>query len=122
YQLRTAFKYSQQQSAEFPSIGQTFELGTAEQKRAARSAVDKALKSSPLSKVEEIVRDIHRMLPAARWQELNARFDSDGLMDWSEAREMHRMGATIGSHCHDHAILHDAQTRSDVHTQLRLSR
>lgn len=122
YLLKTAFQFSEQATAAFPSLGTRFDLSQGAARRAAERSVRHAMKSLEQARVREIVRDIQALLPAERWRELDARFDSDGLMSWSEVRELARLGATIGSHCHDHAIMHSKQPRAEVEAQLGTSR
>jgi hypothetical protein len=39
-------------------------------------------------------------------------------MNWNDVRAVSSMGATIGSHCHDHCILHEKQSKDEICRQL----
>ena len=72
--------------------------------------------------VDKIVQDLIRSMPEDRWAEINERFSSDQPMNWDEVKELGQRGVTIGSHCHDHLILHDKQCIDEIDRQLRTSK
>jgi hypothetical protein len=61
------------------------------------------------------------LIDEKRWEEINEYFLSDEPMNWSEIEELNKMGAIIGSHCHDHTILHKNQSIKEVLSQLEES-
>jgi len=122
YYLKTAFRFTEAANADFPSLGTRFDLGTAELRKHAERTVGCELKRVEQARVREIVRDLEALLPAERWVELNERFRSEAPMSWEQVRSLTMLGATIASHCHDHAILHAQQPHKEVQAQIALSR
>src|SRR6267143_1325891 len=47
---------------------------------------------------------------------------SSDLMDWDDVRAVATMGGTVGSHCHDHCILHEKQSPDEIRRQLNESK
>ncbi len=43
-------------------------------------------------------------------------------MNWDDVKEIKHLGATIGSHCHDHFILNGNQSKELMNNQLELSK
>ena len=122
YYIRAAILYTEKPVVYLPSIHKGFDLATREKRRAAARAVVQVAKSAPLDLVEQIRTDCINQLTPERWAELNARFISDQPMGWDEVVETASLGATIGSHCHDHCILHSNQQEREVHRQLTESK
>ena len=69
-----------------------------------------------------VLEDLNALLPGERWDELNNRFSSEEPMDWEDVIQLHEDGVIIGSHCHDHALLHERESASEIDRQLRLSK
>lgn len=122
YLLRAAVFYTDQKVASLPSIGQRFDLASDKGRAAAEAALAAILRRSPEAKVQEIVDEITHLLPEDRWEELNSRFSSDQPLDWAEVAELATLGATIGSHCHRHMILHSNQDNAAVKRELSTSK
>jgi hypothetical protein len=62
------------------------------------------------------------LLPAEKWEEINRLFSSDEPMNWDDIRTLRGYGAGIGSHCHDHCILHAHQESDVIRQQLEMSK
>ena len=43
-------------------------------------------------------------------------------MNWDDIDVLHENNYLIGSHCHDHALLHSNQTKNDIIKQLEISK
>ena len=43
-------------------------------------------------------------------------------MNWDDIDVLHENNILIGSHCHDHALLHSNQTKNDIIKQLEISK
>lgn len=80
------------------------------------------LKVSPQARVREVVAALRDLLTDDEWSHANALFESEAPLTWSELRHLADRGVTVGSHCHDHAVLHGRQPPEEVRWQLQQSR
>ncbi len=122
YIARVAIYYTEKAEASLPGLPKTISLRTPAARDDACRAVSALLKTTSLSEVERMREALHSLLPEQRWSELNERFLSDQVMTWDQVRQLSRAGARIGAHCHDHAVLHEAQGDDEVWRQVRLSK
>jgi peptidoglycan/xylan/chitin deacetylase (PgdA/CDA1 family) len=122
YYIGTAILFTKSKSIHLRSIGRIFKLTTRAERLSARAAVVAAAKKAPQPQVEKIVAECKELLSSANWAELDATFYSEEPMNWEDVRQVHEMGATIGSHCHDHCILHSNQQEDEVYRQLNESK
>lgn len=122
YYIRAAILYTEKVSVYLRSIQKGFDLMTREKRLAAARTIIEVAKRAPLDLVEQIQTECIEQLTSEKWAELNARFISDEPMSWDDVIQATSMGATIGSHCHDHCILHSNQREEEVHRQLTKSK
>jgi peptidoglycan/xylan/chitin deacetylase (PgdA/CDA1 family) len=122
YYIRVAILYTEKEAVYLRSINKGFDLTTREKRLAAARTIIQIAKRAPLDLVEHIRTECIRQLTSDKWAELNARFSSDEPMSWDDVIQATSMGATIGSHCHDHCILHSNQQEEEVHRQLTKSK
>jgi len=122
YYIRVALLYTEKYHIRLESIQESFDLTTHEKRLAAAEAIVGIARRAPLELVEQIRSECIAQLPSEKWAELNARFMSEEPMDWDEVRAAKSMGATIGSHCHDHCILHSNQSKMEVYRQVNESK
>jgi peptidoglycan/xylan/chitin deacetylase (PgdA/CDA1 family) len=122
YYIRTALFYTQHKSVCFLSTGQAFDLTTRAKRVEAAAAIIAAMKKAPQYLVEQIVSECQELLSQSTWAESNAVFSSEQLMNWTDISRLRDMGATIGSHCHDHAILSSCQGEKHALLQLQQSK
>ena len=122
YCIRAATLYTKRPCFHLKSIQKSFDLTTHEKRLAAARAITERAKKAPLELVEHITTECMSQLASDEWAELNARFSSDEPMSWEDVVRTTSMGATIGSHCHDHCILHSNQPEREVHLQLAISK
>ena len=122
YYIGTAILFTKSKSVHLRSIGRSFRLATQADRLSARAAVVTAAKKAPQPLVKKIVAECKELLSSANWAELDATFYSEEAMNWEDVRQVHQMGATIGSHCHDHCILHSSQQEDEVYRQLNESK
>ena len=122
YYIRTAMLYTQHKSVCLLSTDQAFDLTTPGQRSEAAAMVIATMKKAPQCLVQQIVAECKELLPQSRWVELNAVFSSEQPMSWLDVESIKNMGATIGSHCHDHSILNHWQTEEHTLRQLQQSK
>ncbi len=120
YYLRTALFRSPVRKLE--ALGLRFELSGEESREAARVALWGVLKAAPRLDVDRLVKEVMTQMPAGFWDDAANMFRSERLMSWEELKELRALGATIGSHCHHHAILHVNQPAGEAGFQLRRSK
>jgi peptidoglycan/xylan/chitin deacetylase (PgdA/CDA1 family) len=122
YYIRAAILYTRSESIHLRSIRQTFPLTTRTKRSAALATIIAAAKKAPQHVVDEIIQECREQLSRAQWGDLDAEFFSEEPMSWQDVRRVSEMGATIGSHCHDHCILHSNQNKEEVCRQLNQSK
>ncbi len=122
YYIRAAIFHTQSKSVRFGSIGQSFDLTTRAKRSMALGTLLPTMKRAPQSVVEQIIAECRELLSPAQWAEVNAVFSSEQPMNWQDVRGINAMGATIGSHCHDHCILNSRQNEEEVWQQLKHSK
>ena len=120
YYLRAVLRHSRSQTIEIRET--VLGIGDDRGRAAALKQVSRNLKTAPLADVEAIVASLKAQLPNELWAELDERYASDAPMSWQEVGELEGLGATVGSHCHDHCILHERQPAAEIERQLRLSK
>ena len=120
YYLRASIFYSRHKHAKI--LNEKFDISTRARKRTALNVISKKLKSSPQRITNQIVEDLIDLIPPDKWLELNHLFSSDEPMNWSEVKRLHDRGAIIGSHCHDHFVLHNKQSMEEIGDQLQTSK
>jgi hypothetical protein len=107
---------------DLPSLGTRLSLKGEAARQAARLELTRVLKSADQATVRLLLADLRAALPEARWRELDARHRACEPLTWAQARELTAMGGTIGSHGHEHALLHAGQPAAEVSFQLARSR
>lgn len=122
YYLQTAIYYTESNSIEIPSIKRGFDISSREKRISVINTMLNIIKSAPQERVSMITGDLIKLLSNERWEELDALFSSEALMNWHEVKLLHDSGVVIGSHCHDHAILHSDQSNYETDFQLHESR
>jgi len=120
YYLRASVFYSRDKHAKI--LNEEFDISTHAGKQSTIGVISKKLKHSPQKIAEQIVEDLIGLLPKGQWLELNHRFSSDEPMNWDEVKQLHDRGVVIGSHCHDHFILHNKQSMEEIDDQLQTSK
>jgi len=120
YYLRTALFRSPARRLE--ALGIHFELSGEESREAARVALWRVLKTAPRKQVETLVKEVVAQIPEGFWEDAGNMFRSEKLMSWEDLAALRGLGATIGSHCHHHAILHRNQAAGEAAFQLRRSK
>jgi peptidoglycan/xylan/chitin deacetylase (PgdA/CDA1 family) len=122
FYVRAAMLHTQKESIHLRSIHQSFALTTRTTRLAALATILAALKKAPQHVVDEIILECKQQLCRAQWGDLDAYFSSEEPMSWQDVRRVSEMGAIIGSHCHDHCILHSKQSKEEVCRQLNQSK
>jgi len=120
YYLRVGIYCSNQRCVRID--GTDYDISTDDRKVNAMRAIARKLKTASQRDTESIVGEIRSLLSGAQLADLDARFSSDQPMTWQEVKQLRDFGATIGSHCHDHFILHANQNSEDIDFQLRTSK
>jgi len=122
YYIRVALLYSEERELPSEALRQTFRIATRQDRLAAIRAIAHAVKTSPLEVVDKIVAECMALMSRGRWADLNGRFESEQPMSWDEVVRTTTLGATIGSHAHDHCILHANQSEAEIRRQVHTSR
>ncbi|MGD8561504.1 MAG: polysaccharide deacetylase family protein, partial [Desulfarculaceae bacterium] len=121
YYLRACLFHGGLESLKVPSLGQEFKLQSEQDILKALRVIRVAMETSPHNQVMAVVKDLQDALPPERWQELDEFFSSERPLSWAQVEELSQAGAVIGSHGHDHTLLHQWQPSSEIQRQLSLS-
>jgi peptidoglycan/xylan/chitin deacetylase (PgdA/CDA1 family) len=119
YYMRAILFLSGLKKIKVPTLGVELSLEGDAAVENARQTLRKAMERLPQDKVRGIIQDLIDALPAERWTEIDKSLPSEAMMTWDEVEELGQgKQATIAAHCHDHAILHAAQSAEEVDYQL----
>ena len=122
YYVRAALLHTKKRRVNFPSLQKDFVLSTFESRLAATREIVLHLKRVSQETVEQLAQECRVLISAERWAELDEIFRSEEPMTWEQVVRTTEMGATIGSHCHDHCILHANQSEAEVLWQVSESK
>jgi peptidoglycan/xylan/chitin deacetylase (PgdA/CDA1 family) len=122
YYMRAVLFLSGLKKVEVPTLGIVLSLEGKDAVESARQTLRKALERLPQERVRGIIRDLQKSLPTDQWAEINDSLSSEAMMTWEEVKALAQGNTTIGAHCHDHAILHAAQSEAEVDFQLAHSK
>lgn len=95
-----------------------FDISEVRNKKIIYKRVIYALKTAPLHEVKKIVEELKHNLSKAEYFELIERYKSVKPMNWGDVKQLHQLGATIGSHCKYHICCHDNQNIEEVKEQV----
>ncbi len=101
-----------------PSIEKKFSLETLIERKNAASQLSVILKTSQISVVEDVCKDLLNNLEQSELSDLIRKHSSIVPMTWDEVRELKDLGATIGAHCVDHICCHSNQDQNEVQQQI----
>jgi len=118
YYMRALLFLSGLKKIKVPSLDIELSLEGEAAVEAARQTLRTALERLPQEKVRLIIQDLINALPVERWAEIDGSLSSEAMMTWPEVETLAAGKATIAAHCHDHAILHAAQSAEEVDYQL----
>jgi len=120
--LRAALHTTPPGEVRLPSVARAYRLGDPASRRQAAADLLPVLKAADLRTVHRLVGELKGLLPAHDWPEVEKRFAADAVLDWAGVRALARAGAEIGSHGHDHAILHERENPVEIRRQLTHSK
>lgn len=122
YYMRAVLFLSGLKRIKVPTLNVELSLEGDAAVESARQTFRKAMERLPQDKVRGIISDLKNTLPPDQWAEIDDNLASEAMMSWDEVKALAKGNATIGAHCHDHAILHAAQTEAEVDFQLSHSK
>jgi hypothetical protein len=122
YYLRAALFYTERERVDIKSLNKSYDLRSREKRMLAKNQLEVLLKRAPQPLVRQIIEEISTLIPEDRWREIDEAFHSDEPMTWEDVLKLAAGGVTIGSHCHDHFILHGQQSRSEITYQIQTSK
>ncbi|MBF0455053.1 MAG: polysaccharide deacetylase family protein [Magnetococcales bacterium] len=122
YIARVALNYTQQTHFLLDEKGPPLSLVGEEARKRAYQGVVSQLKTAPQERVRLLVNRLRSLLSEEQWLRLDERFDSDQPLSWQEVEQLSKRGVIIGSHCHDHALLHTRQSLEEMTAQIERSK
>lgn len=122
YILRAGVYLSEKSRLRVPDLGIEFRLDADTDRHRAVAELSRRLKAAPQAEVDRIEEQLLGLHSPQRWEEIDERFSSDALMDWSQLHALRDQGVELGSHSSTHCILHEAQDPRRVHAEVHQSR
>jgi peptidoglycan/xylan/chitin deacetylase (PgdA/CDA1 family) len=122
YVMRTALAFTEAESVRLPGRKRSFGLRSEDDRERASGHTATLLRTLPQPEVDALLTELRALLSERQWLELEERFSSEALMSWAELRELVQRGAVVGSHTHDHVVLHGAQPADELRRQVVDSR
>jgi len=122
YYLRAAVYHTKHPCLDLSSIQEKFDTSSEKKKASTYWKLSHIIKTAPQPRVRNLVEEIIHLFPPEEWSEINDRFYSEEPLNWKDVEELRHAGATIGSHGHDHALLHADQGEEEVRYQVRHSK
>ena len=122
YILRIAFFENPNKYIDIPFLNKKYDISSIGTQKIGYSDIATIIKTSPQIKVDKIIEEVYNSLPLSYWEEKNEKYYSDQPMNWDDIDVLHENNILIGSHCHDHALLHSNQTKNDIIKQLEISK
>lgn len=120
--LRQVLAQGDLASLDLPSQGLKFSLGDQASREQVRAQLTRLIKTRPQAQVRALEENLRAALSQERWREIEAAAPLERPLSWKEVKRLAELGAAIGSHCHEHAILHGQQPSEEARAQLELSR
>lgn len=121
YFIRCALLYTQKKQVKLEQIGKELSTSSRQDRLRSLAIVTRFVKRSSVSTVNQVVEEAKTWLSLDSWRKMEKMFSSEELMNWEDVRYLSQLGWDIGSHCHDHAILHD-NNKVEASYQLSTSR
>lgn len=102
-----------------PTLGiYDLDISTRAKKTDFYQKISKELKTNNLKTAKQIVNDLINNKTDTQFKELVDKYSSVKPMNWNEVKELHKLGATIGSHCKYHICCHENQEPEEVRSQI----
>jgi peptidoglycan/xylan/chitin deacetylase (PgdA/CDA1 family) len=121
--VRLGLAHTDLERMALPSLDRSLDLGGDAQRQSALAYLLHLVRTQPQDRVNALGADIEGLLPAGRWQEVEALYADDlRMMNWDDIRALSAAGISIGTHCHDHCLMHGAQSESEIRRQIAVSR
>jgi hypothetical protein len=122
YHMRACSWCTEKPRLVLPSVGLDLPVESTGQRLAAIEALGDKMRDLPDRHLKLLLQELLGHVPEHRWKELGEVFDSGTVLNWDEVRHLQTLGATIGSHCHSHSILHSFQSQDEIRNQVETSR
>ena len=122
YILRVGFFNNYNTILNIPCLNTKFDISNENLQNSGYNYVVSIIKSAQQERVNAIIKDVKNSMTNEKWLEINNRYSSDEPMNWRDVDELQSSGISIGSHCHDHFLLHINQSEKDVIKQLDISK
>lgn len=121
-QMRASIWCTDKDTLTLPSLNLRLRIQTSEERLMAIESIGDRMRDLPEMNLKVLLAELTAHISDSRWSELNETFSAGTVLTWDEVRELHAQGVTIGSHCHDHAILHEFQDGEEIRHQIETSK
>jgi len=122
YQMRASIWCTGRDTLIMPSLNLRLPIRTSEERLMAIELMGDKMRDLTETDLKVLLAELRAHIPDSRWSELDEMFPASAVMNWDEVRALHAQGATIGSHCHSHAVLHRLQDCEEIRRQIETSK
>ncbi len=122
YILRVAIFNNHHTMLKISCLNKEFDISTRNKQINVFNYINKIIKTTSQNQVNAIINELSQSMSHDDWLEINDKYSSDKPMAWGDVDKLHSTGVTIGSHCHDHFILHSNQFGKSYKRQLNISK
>jgi peptidoglycan/xylan/chitin deacetylase (PgdA/CDA1 family) len=123
YYVRSSIYSGRLKEINIPVLRKVYNVETEESKNIANKELIDVIKTSRRELVNEIIEDIKSNFSYEGLVEMNNDFESEELLTVDEIKQLAAFpNCTIASHCDDHSILHQQQSKETIKNQLIVSR
>ena len=102
--------------------GKSYSLYNASDRIDTGRQIAQIIKTADQQIVQSITQDLRKLFSDKALVDIKRKYSSDAPMTWGELKAITKYGATIGSHCDDHMILHKNQSHREIDHQLKESK
>lgn len=122
YTIRSIINYSYKSDLYLKSIEKNISITTQKEKKKAEFFLIDYIKKEPINKVNNLLHELKNNHSSQFINDLDLKFISEAPMNWDEVSYLFENGVEVGSHAHDHILLHNKQTEDEILKQLSLSK
>ena len=106
---------------DLPSQNKKYKIGNIYDIDILHKKIIKKIKNSNIKNANQLINDIRNLVSNDHWEELVNSYASELPMNWEEISNLNDHGVIIGAHAHNHVLLNDYQSDSDINEQVKKS-
>lgn len=120
--IRAIVMKCKNETIQLNSINKKYILSNKAQRREVAQGLIAIAKKAPNAEVNSLLQDLISNISHEEYKEICNAFISDEAMNWEDVKKIMEYNCTLASHCDEHFICHENQTREEILYQLIQSR